>query len=205
MKSIADLAVQTLGPVLYVLLLGGAALGLFVGIMLLVDSERLMRWNYSLNRWYSTRQALRPLEQPLDVKRMVYRWHRVLGVLVFAGALFTLDILVFNYKTNALVRAFRDLGDPTLLGLVFETARIFLIVGNVAALAAAAVLCFRPSLLKGVESWGNRYYSDRASTKPLDTMRYQPDDFVRARPRIVGALVTLGSLYVLLSLGLLLI
>jgi hypothetical protein len=39
----------------------------------------------------------------------------------------------------------------------------------------------------------------------LDAMRYQPDDFVRARPRLVGTLVTLGSLYVLVTLGLLLI
>jgi hypothetical protein len=185
-----------------VLLLAGAALGLVVAVMLLVDAERLMRWNYALNRWFSTRQAMRPLEESLDVKRFVYRRHRVLGVLLFAGSLYTLDVLAFSYRTDALVRVFRDLGDPGLLGIAFEAARIFLIVGNVAALAAAVVLCFRPSLLKGLESWGDRQFSGRAPTKPLDTMRYQPDEFVRARPRIVGVFILIGSLYVLLSLGL---
>jgi hypothetical protein len=204
MKAIVDLAVYTLGPVLYVLLLGGAALGLVIGIMLLVDSERVMRWNYALNTWYSTRKAMEALEQPLDIKRLVYRWHRVLGILVFAGALYTLDILVFGFNTNALVRAFRDLGNPAILSLVVETVRIFLIVGNIAAFLAAAVLVFRPSLLKGLEAWGDRYYTGRESAKVLDVMRYQPDEFVRARPRMVGALITLGSLYVLLTLGLLL-
>jgi hypothetical protein len=173
-----------------------------VAVMLLVDAERLMRWNYVLNRWFSTRQAMRPLEEPLDVKRFVYRRHRVLGVLLFAGALYTLDVLAFSYRTDALVRVFRDLGDPGLLGIAFEAARIFLMVGNVAALAAAVVLCFRPSLLKGLESWGDRQFSGRAPTRPLDTMRYQPDEFVRARPRIVGVFILIGSLYVLLSLGL---
>ena len=69
MKAIIDLLVHTLGPVLYVLLLGGAVCGVVIGILLLVDSQRVMRWNYVLNRWYSTRQAMRSLERPIDLKR----------------------------------------------------------------------------------------------------------------------------------------
>jgi hypothetical protein len=205
MKQVIDLAVFTLGPVLYVLLLGGAVLGLVIGVLLLVDSERVMRWNASLNRWYSTREAFQKLEQPIDVKRVVYRWHRVAGVLVFAGAVFTLDVLAFSYKTGALVQAFRGVGNPHLLGIFFEALRIILIVGNVAGLLAAVILCFRPSLLKGIESVGDRYYSGRETVKPLEGMHYQPDNFAQARPKLVGTLFTLGSLYILVALGLLLV
>jgi len=205
MKAVIELAVQTLGPVLYVLLLAGAALGLVVGIMLLVDSARVMRWNSALNRWYSTRKATQVLERPVEVKRLIYRWHRLVGVLAFAGSLYTLDVLVFGFNTAALVRIFRDVGNPAILSLVVETVKIFLIVGNIAALLAAAVLIFRPSLLKGLEAWGDRYYSGGESTEALDVMRYQPDEFVQARPKTVGALVTLGSLYVLATLGMLLL
>jgi hypothetical protein len=201
MKAVIELLVHTLGPVLYILLLGGAALGAVVGILLLVDSERVMRWNYVLNRWYSTRQAMRALERPIDVKRPFYRWHRVLGAVVFAASLFTLDVLVFGFHTSALVRALRGSADPALLSLVLDAVRLFLIAGNLAALIAAAVLVFRPSLLKGLEVWGDRQYSGRAATKPLDIMRYQPDDFVRSRPRLVGGLLVLGSAYVLITLG----
>jgi hypothetical protein len=205
MKAIVDLAVFTLAPVLYVLLLGGAVLGLVVGVTLLVDSARVLRWNQTLNRWYSTRQGLRPLEQPIDVKRIIYRWHRVAGILVFAGALFTLDVLAFSYQTGALVRAFAPVGNPALLGIFFETLRIVLIVGNVAGLLAGVILCFRPSLLKGLEAVADQSYSSRAATRPLEIMHYQPDDLVRARPRLVGTFVTIGSLYVLFALGLLLL
>lgn len=205
MKAIVELAVQTLGPVLYVLLLAGAALGLVVGVLLLVDSARVMRWNYALNRWYSTRKATQVLERPVEVKRLIYRWHRVVGVLVFAGSLYTLDILVFGFNTSGLVRIFRDLGNPAILSLVVETVRIFLVVGNIAALLAAAVLIFRPSLLKGLEAWGDRYYSGREASEVLDVMRYQPDQFVQARPKLVGAVVTLASLYVLATLGMVLL
>jgi hypothetical protein len=205
MNAIVNLLVHTLGPVLYAVLLIGAVAGLVLGIMLLIDSARVMRWNHALNAWYSTQKATDVLERPVEVKRAVYRWHRLAGVLVFAGALFTLDALIFGFKTAALARAFRDLGNPTLLGLLFETVRIFLIVGNLGAFLAAAVLVFRPSLLKGLETWGDRQYGDRQSALPLDAMRFQPDDFVRSKPRLVGILTTLGSLYVLLSLGLLLV
>jgi hypothetical protein len=203
MKAIVELLVQTLGPVLYVLLLGGAALGLVVGVLLIINTERVMRWNNTLNRWYSTRQAMRSLERPIDLKRPLYRWHRVLGVLVFAASLYTLDVLVFGYHTSALVRALRGAGDPAMLSLILEGVRLFLIAGNVAALVAATLLVFRPSLLKGVEGWGDRQYSGRVSTKVLDVMRYQPDDFVRRRPKLVGAALALGSLYVLITLGVL--
>ena len=201
MKAIIDLLVHTLGPALYILLLGGAVLGAVIGILLLVDSERVMRWNYVLNKWYSTRQAMRALERPIDVKRTFYRWHRVVGALVFAASLFTLDVLLFGFQTSALVRALRGSGNPALLALVVDSVRVFLIAGNVAALIAATVLVFRPSLLKGLEAWGDRQYSGRTTTKPLDIMRYQPDNFVRGRPRLVGGLLVLGSLYVLITLG----
>lgn len=203
MKAVIDLAVQTLGPVLYVILLGGAALGLLIGILLLVDSARVVRWNDRLNAWYSPPKAFRSLDGSVEIKRVVYRWHRVMGILLLAGAVFTLDALVFGFTSAALARTFRDLGNTAALGVVFEAARIFLIVGNVAALVAAAVLIFRPSLLKGVEAWADRSYSTER-TEALDAMRYQPDEFVRSRPKLVGALITLGSLYVLLSLSLLL-
>lgn len=201
MKAIADLLVHTLGPVLYVVLLGGALLGVVIGILLLIDAGRVMRWNHVLNKWYSTRQAMRALEKPIDMKRPFYRWHRVLGVLVFAASLYTLDVLVFGFHTSALVRALRGTASPALLALVLDSVRLFLIAGNVAALVAAAVLIFRPSLLKGLEVWGDRQYSGRVATKPLDIMRYQPDDFVRSRPKLVGGLLVLGSLYVLITLG----
>jgi hypothetical protein len=199
MKPIVDLLVQTLGPVLFVVLVGGAALGLLIGVLLVVDSERVMRWNAALNRWYST-QAVNALDRSIDIKRPLYRWHRVTGVLLFAASLYTLDVLVFGFQGSALVRALRGTADPGLLAIVLETLRLFLIAGNIAALFAAAVLAFRPSLLKGLESWGDRQYSVGAS-KPLDVMRYQPDNFVRGRPRLVGALLVLSSAYVLITLG----
>jgi hypothetical protein len=201
MKAVIDLAIATLWPAIHGCLLLGAVLGLVVGGMLLLDSPRALRWNSALSTWISSRQALRPLDEPHDIKRVIYRWHRLLGLVIFAGALYTLDVLVFRYQGVPLARAFRDLANPGLLALLFDGIRYALIAGNAAALAAGLVLCLRPSLLKGLEAWADLAYSSRKPTKPLDVMHYAPDEFVRSRPRVIGALLAIGSLYILVVLG----
>jgi len=201
MKAASALLVSVLGQALYVLLLLGAALGLLVGIMLLIDSQRVLRWNAYLNRWISTGESLRVLDQPHDLKRIVYRRHRIVGVVVLAAALYALDVLVFNIQTRPLVRIFRDLANPGTLELFAEAVRLFLVAGNALAILAGIILVFRPSLFKGVEAWTDRQYSPRLSSQNLDEPRYQPDEFVRAHLRLAGIVAAGGSLFVLLSLG----
>jgi hypothetical protein len=201
MKAGIAFIVSILWPALYILILLGAALGLVIGVMLLVDSARVMQWNARLNRWISTEGAARVLDQSRDVKRLVYRQHRVVGLLVIAGALFALDVLAFGLRTTPLLRALRPLGNPTALALAVDSVRIFLIAGNIVAVLAGVVLCFRPSLLKGVESWADRQYSAPLPNKSLDEPNYRPDAFVRDHPKLVGTLVTAGSVFILASLG----
>jgi len=201
MKAAIALLVSVLGQALYILLLLGAALGLLVGIMLLIDSQRVLRWNAYLNRWISTGESLRVLDQPHDLKRIVYRRHRIVGVVVLAAALYALDGLVFNIRTRPVVHIFRDLANPGTLELFAEAVRLFLVAGNALAILAGIILVFRPSLFKGVEAWTDRQYSPRLSSQNLDEPRYQPDEFVRAHLRLAGIVAAGGSLFVLLSLG----
>jgi hypothetical protein len=201
MKAAIALLVSVLGQVLYVLLLLGAALGLLVGIMLLIDSQRVLRWNAYLNRWISTGESLRVLDQPHDINRIVYRRHRIVGVVVLAAALYALDVLVFNIQLRPVVHIFRDPANPGTLQLFADSARLFLVAGNVVAILVGMILVLRPSLLKGVEGWTDRQYSPRLSSQNLDEPRYQPDEFVRAHLRLAGIVAAGGSLFVLLSLG----
>lgn len=198
MRGAMDFLAGIVGQTLLVVVLAGAVLGLLLGLLLVFDSARVLRWNARLSRWVSTREATQPLDMPRDIKRFVYRGHRVIGLLVVAGALYTLDILTFGFQTGALVRAFRDLGNQGVLVMGFESVKLFLILGNLAALAAGAVLCFRPSLLKGIESWADRSYATRTPGGAMDEMRYQPDNWVSRHPRLSGVLAMAGSAFILL-------
>jgi hypothetical protein len=201
MKALEALLIGTLGPAAVALAIVGAALGTVIGVLLIVDSARVLRWNERLSRWISTRAASDALDRPRDIKPMIYRGHRVFGLFVVAGSLYTLDALKFDFDAQGLARAFRDLGNQSLLTLVFEAVRAFLLVGNLAALGAGIVLCFRPSVLKGLESWADRSFRSPAAQLDTDAMRYEPDQWVGAHPRLAGALVLLGSAYVLFQLA----
>ena len=108
------------------------------------------------------RAFLQRLDQPRDVKRAVYRVHRLAGLLLFAGALFALEELWFTYQ-RVLARVIHSWGKAGLQGMFVETLWLFLLVGNAVALPASLVIVFRPSLLKGVERWADRFYGLRNS------------------------------------------
>jgi len=201
MRNAIEFLIGIVGQTLLTAIVLGALLGLAVGVLLLLDTARVLRWNERLSRWISTREAAQRFDRPRDIKRFVYRAHRVIGVLVVAGSLYCLDVLTFGFAPGALARAFRDLGSVSLLEATFESTRLFLLVGNVAALAAGIVLCFRPSLLKGIELWADRTYAARERSAALDQMRFQPDLWVSRHPRLAGGLVLAGSAFILFSLG----
>ena len=149
----------------------------------------------SLNRWYSTRQAMRALEQPIDVKRAVYRWHRVLGVLVFAGAAlyprrrWSSATTPAPWCARCAARAIQRCS-----ALILEAVRIFLIVGNVAALLAAAVLVLPPQPAEGRGRLGRPpVQRPRSRPRRWTSCATSPDDFVRGRPKLVGAVWSLGQ------------
>lgn len=201
MRNAIEFLIGIVGQALLTAIVLGALLGLAVGVLLLLDTARVLRWNERLSRWISTREAAQRFDRPRDIKRFVYRAHRVIGVLVVAGSLYCLDVLTFGFAPGALARALRDLGSVSLLEVTFESTRLFLLVGNVAALAAGIVLCFRPSLLKGIELWADRTYAAREHSAALDQMRFQPDLWVSRHPRLTGGLVLAGSAFILFSLG----
>ena len=100
---------------------------------------------------------LRRLDEPRDVKRKVYRVHRIAGIALFAGALYALDQLWFTYE-RVLARVIHGWGNAGLNGMLVESLWLFLLLGNAMALPASLVVVFRPSLLKAFERWADRVY-----------------------------------------------
>ena len=179
----------------------GGGLGLVTGVALVANSALVFRVSERMNRWISTRQAMRPLEEPILLERAIYRSHRVIGTLLLAGALFTLYVLLLRLKGPELVSLLRQFfGAPVALWIA-NSLRLFLIVVNVAAALIAIAMVFRPSLLKGLESWANRRYSGRQATRVWEIPRPGADPIVQAHPRLVGAILGLAGLYVLFTLG----
>jgi hypothetical protein len=184
-----------------IVLLVGAALGLIAGILLIFDSQRAFRIGDRMNSWVSTRTALRPLEEQRSISRPLYRMHRLVGFLICAGALYSLVVLGSTYGEAAILKSLSGLGPMRFSSWVSESLRLILLTGNVGALIFGLVFVVRPSALRSLETWANKQFSGRKPTKQIERMHLHADQFTRAHPRIVGGLVILGSVYVLMTLG----
>ena len=182
-------------------LLLGSVFALAAGLLLLVNSEKAFRIAERMNRWVSTRAALRPLEEQHSISRPLYRMHRLVGTLICAGALYALIVLGSPYGEMAITKTLSGIGPRRLASWASESLRIVLLVGNFGALLFGLVFIVRPSALKGLETWADRRISGRRATKPLDEIHLPTDRFVRDHPRLVGAMVSIGSLYVMINLG----
>lgn len=186
---------------LFIFLLFGAMLGLAAGLLLLVDSAMAFRFSERLNRWVSTRAALRPLEEHHSISRPLYRMHRLVGLLICAGALYAMVVLGTPYGEAAIGKSLSSLGPARFMSWISESMRVTLLVGNLAAFIFGVAFIVRPSALRGVEKWADRRISGRKAAKPLEEVHLPADAFVRQHPRFVGAVFTVASLYVLVNLG----
>jgi len=193
---------EIVGQTIFVFLLAGAVFALAAGLLLVFRSETAFRISARMNYWVSTRAALRPLQEHRSISRPLYRSHRIVGALICAGALYSLIVLGMPSGEAAITKALSGVGTPQVSAWLAESLRTILLVGNLGALLFGLVFIARPSALKSLELWADRRISARQASKPLEEMHMTADQFARAHPRLTGVLVILGSLYVLVNLGL---
>ena len=186
---------------IFIFLALGAVFALAAGLLLVFGSQAAFRISERMNRWVSTRAAIRPLEEYRNISRPLYRMHRLVGALICAGALYSLIVLGMPPGESAIVKSLSGVGPARFSAWLSESLRYVLLAGNFGALLFGLVFIVRPSALKSLEAWADRRISERKAIEPLEKMRMSAEQLVRRHPRAVGVLVILGSLYVLVNLG----
>jgi len=166
------------------------------GLVLLIAPDWALRVSGQLNRRFSGRKALRPLEVPRESERFFYRHHRVVGGLLLTGVVvFFLFYFLDFPRGTVLVRLAASVGSP-FAGVMMDSLEGFLVGMNVLIGILATVMVFRPSLLKPVEATANRWISTRRLFRHADENHQPLDRFVERFPRLTGLLVLLTSTFV---------
>ncbi len=196
MDIVGEIVLQSL----FALLLGGAALGLVIGVWLYLQPERVLALNHRLNKWFSTEALTRVMDTTYQIERQAYRYHRVFGAALLAGAGYILYSLWFRYDKPATLSIFKEYNPQLVAWLLDSTVVLFYLLGLL-VLIIALCLMMKPSLLRGVEAWGNQWFTTRPLEKTMGTMYMWPDKAAERHPRVTALLLVLGSLYVLVSLG----
>ena len=109
-------------------------LGLVLGLGLMVRASAVLPFILLMNQWVSTRQALRPLESPLEVPHGTTTTGRWFGaVLVLVGAYAAL-ILIGSFDVHRVAALFRVDARYSLAGLMLDALKWFLVLGSLSAI-----------------------------------------------------------------------
>lgn len=186
MRDIAEIILRSFA----VFLLLGSLLSLVVGLGLLLRQRAMMGAFGVLNRWISTRQALKALEMPHGSEDGLLRSRRrrITGTAFAVFGAYAAFALVANVDPTRLVPALGARGF-TLGAIAIESLRWFLIIGCAGAALAGLVVLLSPPAWTRLEQWGNRWVSTRRAMAGGDVMIMTLDQWVSMFPRAAGVLI----------------
>ena len=191
-------------PSVVIFLFLGSVFAIVVGAGLILRGEATMRLFGNLNRWVSTQEALKTMDQQHDIERAMHRQRRLLGAVFLALAALSFMVLVAKYDVAVLTSVFARRFPAIAVELAVETLKWMLVAGDILAIVVGATLILFPDVLAKVEARMNRWYSTRAVVDDADLMHLTLDKWAEAHPRAAGWIVIVLAAFVVLNLGIIL-
>ncbi len=185
-------------PSVVIFVLMGGLAGVVLGVALVWRSAAALAFVSRMNRWISTRQALRPLETPHGVHGVPPGLRRWLGgFLVFGGA-FSVAFLLFRLQVLRRGSYFPgvDVERWLVSGVAVETMKWVLVAGGALAFAVGVLMLFFPARLAAFEARMDHWYSAGPLLRAEERMITPLEPRVAANPRAAGWLIAVASLLV---------
>ena len=165
---------------------------LVLGLAVAARPALLERLERSSDRRFSMRELTRPLDVPHNIDPYFYRHHRVYGAAVVILAVALLSFLAFG-RPEIAWRSLFDPGNRVVGEIVVDTARVVLWILGLFALAIGAVVFARPSALKSLETWANRWLSTRRALHGVEREFRGPEQWARRHARGWGLAIAIVS------------
>ena len=180
------------------LIIIGAALSLLYGLWLIISPNNALLLNHKINKSFSLREKTKPLETPISVERIFYRYAKVTGSFLTLGALYLFYVLLWELDI-----AYSAQNLPGLTVLTWEwllqAFQIFFLIASVAIFIIGLLILFRPSLLKPLEEKANTWISTRRKMQFMTDEMGQADKLLDLFPRQFGAIILICATIVLLN------
>ena len=193
--------------VIAIFLVGGVA-GLALGCALIVNNGATLRFMARMNRWVSTREALAPLDVPINVEPAAGPDGRrpLLGGFLLVGGVLAVYFLLarLDFRHGAYVPGI-DVKRWLFSGIALQTMKWVLVAGGAFACVIGAVMLLAPQRLLAFEQRVNRWYSCEPVVAAAEKMHMPLEPRVAAYPRATGWIVGVASLLLTLAMGGLLI
>jgi hypothetical protein len=174
-----------------------AAICFCVGLYLLLSPRHFLETTSRFNRWIATDDAFDALDRPRAMDRFFYRHHVLTGLLVAAGSAYIVYMFWFWFATHGSFARLPVIHSQAASEWLYESALIFFRVAGIFGVLVGLVIILRPSLLKGIEAWGNRWVGTERLAKSLDRRKELPASWFPGRPRVFATGILAGSAYIL--------
>ena len=184
---------QVLVQVFIVLFLVMAVAGLGVGVGLIVSSQKTVQLFHKVNRWVSTRHALKSVEVPRETDRLAHRHQRWVAAAFVLGGLIAIFGLAAGVDANALSMLFAEKRFVPVAAIAFDSTKWFLIVGSTFGVVIGGMLLFYPNAENTLEKFANQWVSPRRVTRSWDDMHMTLDLLVEAHPTPAGWIIACTS------------
>ena len=203
--SLLTLLERVIVPALVIFLLLGSLASTLLGLALVFRTTQALAFMRSMNRWVSTRRALKQAELPRTVSVPSRRGRIALALFLLGGGVFALWFLLLRLE---IPRAALVLGVNLkrwfITGVALQAMKWFLVAGSVLALVVGVLILFFPGHLAALEARMNRWYSTRNILPPTgETMRFPLDRLVEASPRPAGWAIAAASALVAVAMAIL--
>jgi hypothetical protein len=170
-----------------------------VGMGFMLVPQKIFRIANKMNRWITTEHFFNKINSPIYKEPFFYRNNQVVGLIIFLSAVVCFYMLtIYEGITNIESYLHMMAGSPfeewlfVVLYYIFLTAIFLVIIFGV-------IMFFRPSALKTLEKFGNRWVDTDKTFKALDKSKDLPDRVLPGNPRIFGFVVTMGAIYIMWS------
>ena len=193
MGAFGNVMWHVLIQVLIVVFLVVAVAGLGVGVGLIFSSQKTSDVFRQLNRWFSTRHALKTVEVSRETDAVAHRYQRWLAGGFVLGGLVAIFGLLAAVDVVALSRIVAENRMASFVAVILDSVRWFLVVGSVAGVAIGAMLLFYPNAEVTLERFTNRWVSSRQVVRHWDDMHMTLDLLVEAHPMPAGMVIAATS------------
>ena len=160
--------------------------GIALGIGLVARSGPTLHVMHALNRWVSSRRAIKALEVP----RAAASGNRyVVGALLAAVGLYAIAVLA---RPEVAPKLAAVLGfDPrySLPAIAIDAARWILVAGSGLVAVVGLLMLLAPYALSALEARTNRWISSRRIAAGADTMYLPLDRLAESSPRAAGVVI----------------
>ena len=173
------------------------------GLVFIISPGSLLRYSNKLNKWVSTAGFFESLDRPRHIEKIVYRNHRLFGLIFMIAAVYCLYIFFFVMDVQRVIKLLPVIGNASFSIWLYEVMYYLLLSANGLALIVSLIILVRPSVLKGLEARANRWITTDKYTKPLDQEHSIPEHILPGNVRLFGFLVMLGGLYIMFNTGVL--